>query len=1819
MSLRYESNSSYVRALEHDDDPSFGEEIVDFAKYGIGSSLLSGGIGLINTATSLINVFGADIDQLDTGEQLESWGFNNAHAYYEENQTLVDGVGFVVSSLIPATLGLKGARAAQQALRASESTAPLMIGLRQALVPASQANKLRKAIQADALDIRSRGQQILAASKEGFHQAAVEGVFMETAILATNVQNPSLTKDDLTYFEAIGENLGTYGAGLIFGTGIGGVINTAIKFQTLKTIMKDSDEQVAELFKFGAIDSERNPLGILAGDRIAEQLRIYDANLKSLGEVNTGVYGPNAQGLSVQGERINATVKDELYKTVAELTGERSARNGNIDNNLTNEVLDILLDPNKLTPEGRHNLLSGLERITHPEEIDTLFDPAAIPTSFLKEDGWIDSVGKRTYGKEWTGSAEQKAYLRDNVMDYNSAMVHTEKDGTKVTGIELRDRVFQNGTPEEVTELLRHELAYAPAAALKDVFSNAANANLVEELVSLSKLVNKGAWNLVARSETVRKANAAAAGRSRQAIEEVAEMDAYLEAVEKGLRDPEQLIADAYNALTNPRTAKEAAEVGKTAYQIFAGNSALKTRLGYSEALLDTKTGNMFNLSDRTPTIRDTGKVSMGRGGVHHSQGITKINDAFNVLEVDPTTASAHYYAASQQKLRPTEKLVVDWTNFYAINKVIKAAQDGKFKGAITIKSPKGISNTITFGGTGDSIDRLKGIYQQYKKKAIADISNNPDSKYSVSDIARIVDVSEDYATFQGRGTGTAFWSQNYDPARPTVMKMHYKNRTEVTDPDKVRGLLDSRAAIAQAQSHAVANTNDFLFSLDPKLIGLMPESQIESGINYASTIGASTDAAGLLRSANSDYGSGASWAQLVGEAHNKLRAAGNNAIALTMEPVELALKAKPQALAEAAVLDPKLRQKFYTFTPDFQPDSVIADLMARRAGVAEEVAQRNINALMQMPAMNIVMNAASKNNTIWSVEIMDAIDTIVNAGRISKPMRDRLDALVSEDIITIQNKEVVDYWRASVKVNSDINAKGKQMIAGLKGLDSNINPDVLYPGALDPIRYRHAAFVIPTKGGQLDGFKRGIVGGPDDATLSRRINSLRDKYGNDITIVRTNEAENFFKQQGLFDSDFALNEWRANSDLRRAGLLADFMPEPTPQLVDSYRRDMQRQWGGVADNIMEMRYAEEVATLEQASKTIQMNNSALGPQRNKKLPDNFRAQLAVMFNKEDTTRFGAWRDVQENLDKGITTIVNTIRSMFKSNRSGVDYDTMNKYMDHYNVPRVYDDRIGELLVETEGLPEQVVNAIIPELNGAAATLMLRLDYIQPFVNAISTPITAFPEIKHLLDSIPQLQQQQINKTLSARVPASVMEQTAEGVPQYSMFSNMKLAQQAIKDFFQNPDLVEDYYKRGYSSSIVKEMRDVTDAIALDPRVLKEKGIAKYQGIGHKIVDTLATPADFSEEFVKFTAARMADILLTSAGITNGTTKHMAINTFVKRVHGNYNYAQRPALFKGITGQAIGLFQTYQFNLFQQLLRHIGDKQAAATSAMMGLQAGIFGAQSVPGFRAMNEFIAEKSQYQDDFYTLSQDAVGNEASEWILYGLASNFTKPVIGHGLELYTRGDLNPRTPFIIPTSIEEVPVYSMATKFAGSIMQLADSVANGAPMGQAMAEAMATNGVNRPLAGLGQMMSGARITTKGSALAVLQDMDWTQRVVRALGTKTLDESIAVQTYYRTQAYQTNMQERTNQLGRNMRTIMRAGSYDGNVAEKFLRDYTANGGTIDGYDQWLHRQAISATQSQIYDLYNTNDSVGGQYMQAVLGGNVPQSISTAYTNSPQ
>ena len=46
------------------------------------------------------------------------------------------------------------------------------------------------------------------------------------------------------------------------------------------------------------------------------------------------------------------------------------------------------------------------------------------------------------------------------------------------------------------------------------------------------------------------------------------------------------------------------------------------------------------------------------------------------------------------------------------------------------------------------------------------------------------------------------------------------------------------------------------------------------------------------------------------------------------------------------------------------------------------------------------------------------------------------------------------------------------------------------------------------------------------------------------------------------------------------------------------------------------------------------------------------------------------------------------------------------------------------------------------------------------------------------------------------------------------------------------------------------------------------------------------------------------------------------------KLKANIIASQRPQMFQGPLGQAIGLFQSYQFNIMQQLLRHVGEGNA---------------------------------------------------------------------------------------------------------------------------------------------------------------------------------------------------------------------------------------------------------------------------------------------------
>src|SRR5687768_2783332 len=79
---------------------------------GTTAAVISGLGSIYNTFASGANLLGADVAQINTQERLneidQSWG-----NYYKANQNAIDVTGFIGSSLIPGTLGIKALNAAR--------------------------------------------------------------------------------------------------------------------------------------------------------------------------------------------------------------------------------------------------------------------------------------------------------------------------------------------------------------------------------------------------------------------------------------------------------------------------------------------------------------------------------------------------------------------------------------------------------------------------------------------------------------------------------------------------------------------------------------------------------------------------------------------------------------------------------------------------------------------------------------------------------------------------------------------------------------------------------------------------------------------------------------------------------------------------------------------------------------------------------------------------------------------------------------------------------------------------------------------------------------------------------------------------------------------------------------------------------------------------------------------------------------------------------------------------------------------------------------------------------------------------------------------------------------------------------------------------------------------------------------------------------------------------------------------------------------------------------------------------------------------------
>ncbi len=793
-----------------------------------------------------------------------------------------------------------------------------------------------------------------------------------------------------------------------------------------------------------------------------------------------------------------------------------------------------------------------------------------------------------------------------------------------------------------------------------------------------------------------------------------------------------------------------------------------------------------------------------------------------------------------------------------------------------------------------------------------------------------------------------------------------------------------------------------------------------------------------------------------------------------------------------------------------------------------------------------------------------------------------------------------------------------RTVLMNATGVARKWDADSVYVPPIDTNRYPHVAFVVNKNkiGLQTD---VSVITGRNDEQLRQ----LASAVDGDYEVVFKSDIKRFKEAQGKYEYSMHLNESQVNSALERKGVLGDFFPETRGEnVLEDFVNFHARAEEELIRTGVQVKNRQFFGELQWLSERWQdATTSTMGPRGfffQKNVADPFRDYIKTALNISKRSEYPLLDSLNEFVDKVGTQAYKAIDSSIEKFKQSegkdlVSLEQANKLLDDYGLGTPY-KTMEEYLVANERMPKNAIKVFFQKANLFLATATLRLDFANSLVNIISTPImlgTELSAIKQAMGKNPELIGK-LNELTSIKIPGQ-----EAAVP-----SMTKLIGQAMGNFFgkDKQALLQRYKSNG----------DIKDVLSLYHEVLEDLSYMPNRdvaGWGSKINAAVEKGAritgnTFSEEFTRFISAdvmRQLSDPVVAAGKMSVKEQNAYISSFVNRAQGNYISSQRPVLFQGTTGAAIGLFQTYAFNVLQQLFRHMENRNTKTLLTFAGLQTGVYGMNGLPFFDAINQHLignaAGNTGHVDAYSALPM--ANKELGDWLLYGTASAF--PLFGDKMPaLYSRGDINPRHISIVPINPLDVPAIDASIKLVNSVKQFGSSVAKGADLGNSMLFALEHHGWNRPLAGFAQLLAGQSTTSKGSLISAANDLETTsmlaripERLVefggaaRLMGAKPMDEAVALSTLYRSRAYEAVDRARIESLGQAVKTKLQSNQApDAEELEDFMSSYVKAGGRQETFSGAMQRWMKDANYSVVNQMADKLTTPSAKRMQIALGG---------------
>lgn len=1216
----------------------------------------------------------------------------------------------------------------------------------------------------------------------------------------------------------------------------------------------------------------------------------------------------------------------------------------------------------------------------------------------------------------------------------------------------------------------------------------------------------------------------------------------------------------------------------------------------------------IFRMSDASfltkveRVVGDFGDVKYNSKGLLYGKELSLQDfDSPLTATTSPIDANARYVWAAKRGIQRGDNIV--GTDVPFLEELYRGGlKSGKsWDEYVELLEKRGVTIDGDFNNIPSTPQDMLNIIRNAKNDLIAEVSvTAKPNEISADAIARIANVPEDYLSNGLRANSAAEYMidpAEYEKAWHAQFTYNVGNVFRQKDGSIVRGLLDSQYRVKAILDAAEATAKKF-FGPDAEGFNASEYTAADASIRGVGQ--------GLLSASNADYNSIGQRMERIGKQVTdwivKRNAGDSNLLVNHANNI----RNKPEASAElgAFIFVRRSTGEQYVFLPD---------QLAAANGLSSNTAVLKKSLSVDGKTGQLMWNKDYVPAGFQSGEsaVRGGIRYDVQGNPVTgAPLQ--YNDIGLKTYYQLSN-EVAGFERAQLQINDRRIMERNDWWAGM-GLNKQIEPGTLYAPPINTVKYPYFAYVKASRGYAFSDDSVGLITAASRSDLDSKIAALHGDYD----IYTKDMGQKFHEVEGdyHYDRNFASNT--VNSDLQRRGILNNVFPETRADTILADIVDFNtRQNSRLVRDYVELSNSQLFAEL----KALGDRFTGAGTSIFGRLPRFIRREVENPYNSymrtalglQDNQSYSLWNKSQEMLESYATSAFNAAKSAFFSARAGIiDYDKAVDIMANFGLGNPYASATNAISAYTNIAnqlpPTRILSKFVNTANAVQGATAIRLDAFQSLINIVSTPVMMMAEansaVRNLITTaVPGSQVTTLTPTKLLANSIGNWFNSATRANYLPMYERIGAVRDRSSDYFEAIEAMTLPYGKWSESSVNKAMSTMVDKAA------------QYTG------------SNWSEQFVRFAAADTARQIFEAAGNT-GRQLEDNISTFVNRVHGNYVSSQRPIAFQGPVGQMMGLFQTYQFNLMQQLFRYVENGEGKTIAMMAGLQSTIFGWQALPGFQMINQHIvgtAAGNPTNADLYSATTSFFDKGLGDWLMYGSLSN----ILHTGL--YGRGDINPRQITVLPINPLDYPAISGAIKFVSNLAGVTGQILQGGNVTQTILNGLEHNGMSRPLSGLGQMMQGYTSTSQGSLISVIPKfsedgvLGWNDIYTaaniggRLMGARPLDEAVAMDANYRNTLYAAKDNSRIAALGEVAKSYLHGGdTVPEGLIDSLASRYADAGGYMPRFSQEVMRWSQQANVGRANEIFRQLQNPRNMNLMRIMGGTqLPDYSNTGSTNS--